>query len=113
MRSLQEEVQDEDSLIEWMASGARTPDDWRIGSEHERFLYEKKPNKQAGQALHRHLQWQGETGIRAFLETYAQTHNWRVVREGDEPVMLVDSASDANITLEPGGQIELSGAPPA
>ena len=68
MRSLQEEVQDEDSLIEWMASGARTPDDWRIGSEHERFLYEKKPNKQAGQALHRHLQWQGETGIRAFLE---------------------------------------------
>ena len=112
--SISEEVRDEDSLIAWMASGARTADDWRIGSEHERFIYEVAPNPEKTPeqgAHHRHLQWQGERGIRAFLEEYARRHNWRVAREGDEPVMLTDSASEANITLEPGGQIELSGAP--
>jgi glutamate--cysteine ligase len=91
-------------LIDYLAAGEKPRDAWRIGTEHEKFGFRTT----AGAAL-RPPAFEGEHGIRALLEGIAARHGWEIIREGDIPVALV--RGKANITLEPAGQLELSGAP--
>ena len=94
-------VTDARQLAAYLASGEKPRAQWRIGTEHEKFGF-----------LHDTLappEYSGARGIRALLEGLAARHGWQLVREGDLPVALTrDSAS---VTLEPAGQLELSGAP--
>ncbi len=95
-------IENEAQLAEYLADGCKPKDDWRIGTEHEKFGY-----------LHRHalrpLPYEGDRSILAVLEGMRDTHGWSPVMEG--PYLIGLEKDGANISLEPGGQLELSGAP--
>jgi glutamate--cysteine ligase len=91
-------------MINWVAAGERPADQLKIGTEHEKFLF------------HRHdlspVAYAGETGVGALLE--------RLLTElgpGAEPILEkgtvigIRDSDGGSVTLEPGGQLELSGAP--
>jgi len=88
-------------LVEYMERGCKPRDAWRIGTEHEKFVYDLKG--------HRPLAYEGRPGIRALLEGL-ERFGWEPVFEGDN-VIALRMADGCSITLEPGGQFELSGAP--
>jgi glutamate--cysteine ligase len=72
-----------------------------MGTEHEKFGFTTDDLKP--------LPYEGERSIRAILEGLEERYNWRRVEEDGRPIALLDDAG-ASITLEPGGQLELSGA---
>jgi glutamate--cysteine ligase len=90
-----------DQLAEYLASGCKPKEDWRIGTEHEKFGYCKDTLKP--------LPYEGKRSIRTMLKGLRDTHGWSPVMEGDHLIGL--EKGGANISLEPGGQLELSGAP--
>ena len=87
-------------LVAHIAAGSKPRADWRIGTEHEKFVYSLKNYKP--------LPYEGPAGIRALLEGM-ERFGWAPIREGENIIGL--SQDDAAISLEPGGQFELSGAP--
>jgi glutamate--cysteine ligase len=88
-------------LIDYLAAGEKPRDAWRIGTEHEKFGFRTDDLRPPA--------FEGERGIRALLEGLAARYGWDIAREGETPVAL--TRGKANITLEPAGQLELSGAP--
>ncbi|RUL74827.1 glutamate--cysteine ligase [Dyella choica] len=88
-------------LIDYLAAGEKPRDAWLIGTEHEKFGFRTEDLRPPA--------FEGERGIRALLEGIASRYGWEIAREGDTPVALM--RDKANITLEPAGQLELSGAP--
>lgn len=94
-------IGDRQQLADYLAAGEKPREAWRIGTEHEKFGF-------LTDSL-RPPTFEGERGIRVLLETLADRYGWTIVREGDVPVAL--TRDKANITLEPAGQLELSGAP--
>jgi glutamate--cysteine ligase len=94
-------IEDESQLAEYLASGCKPREDWRIGTEHEKFGYCKDTLKP--------LPYEGQRSILAMLEGLRDRHGWDPVLEGDKLIGLTKDG--ANVSLEPGGQLELSGAP--
>ncbi len=94
-------IENRNQLVEYLASGCKPREDWRIGTEHEKFGYCKDTL--------RPLPYDGERSIRAVLEGLRDEFGWDGVFEGDNIIGLVKDG--ANVSLEPGGQLELSGAP--
>jgi glutamate--cysteine ligase len=90
-----------DQLAEFLAEGCKPKDQWRIGTEHEKFGYCKDTLKP--------LPYEGDRSIRVMLEGLRDRHNWTPVEEGGKLIGL--EKDGANVSLEPGGQLELSGAP--
>ncbi|MGH6661466.1 MAG: glutamate--cysteine ligase [Rhodospirillales bacterium] len=91
------------SLVEYLASGCKPEKDWRIGTEHEKFAYHLRD--------FRPLAYEGGVGIRALLEGLTR-FGWQPIEENGNPIAL--SKPDGGfISLEPAGQVELSGAPVA
>lgn len=88
-------------LVEYMAAGCKPPAQWRIGTEHEKLAYSLDDN--------RPLPYEGPRGVRAVLDGLVGL-GWRAVNENGHVIALVDDKG-CSITLEPGGQLELSGAP--
>ena len=86
-------------LIEYFAAGNKPKAKWRMGTEHEKFGFDKATMKP--------LPYEGKTGIRAMLDGMTR-FGWEPVTEGNNTIALLRRG--ANITLEPGGQLELSGA---
>ncbi len=93
-------LEDFSELVAYIAAGAKPRDRWRIGTEHEKFAYRRAD-------LGR-LDYEGPQGIRTMLEGL-QRFGWQPVREAGNIIAL--TMDGASITLEPGGQFELSGAP--
>ncbi len=87
-------------LVAYIAGGAKPRAQWRIGTEHEKFVYSMRD--------HKPLPYDGVSSIRALLEGMAR-FGWKPVLEGDNIIGL--SQNGASLSLEPGGQFELSGAP--
>ncbi|MBK8173878.1 MAG: glutamate--cysteine ligase [Rhodospirillales bacterium] len=96
-----EPATDRRSLITYLESGCKPRSQWRIGTEHEKFAYDLQDLKP--------LSYDGPRGIRAILEGLAR-FGWTAIRENGNTIALVDETG-CSITLEPGGQVELSGAP--
>ena len=94
-------IQSLDQLTAYLASGEKPKGQWRIGTEHEKFIYCRKSLKPVG--------YHGDNGIRAVLEALARQTGWAPIMEGDYPIGL--KGEGASVSLEPGGQVELSGAP--
>jgi len=95
-------LEDVRELAAHLASGEKPdPASWRIGTEHEKFGFYR--------ATRRPVPYEGENGIGALLEGLATRYGWKRVMEGDTLIAL--QKGGASITLEPGGQFELSGAP--
>jgi len=94
-------ITDRRQLIEYLEQGAKPAADWRIGTEHEKFAFrtaDKRP-----------LPYDGPGGIRDVLNAFVERFGWEPLYEGDNVIAL--ARGQANISLEPGGQFELSGAP--
>jgi len=87
-------------LIEYIEKGSKPKDAWRIGTEHEKFAYRRSDLKP--------LPYDGPDGIGAILEGMTR-FGWERVQENGKTIAL--SRGAGAITLEPGGQFELSGAP--
>ena len=94
-------VESRDDLVRYLEAGCKPPERWRIGTEHEKFGYDL--------ATHGPLPYDGPCSIRAMLEGLSQRFGWAPVSEAGNIIGLVKEG--ANISLEPGGQLELSGAP--
>jgi glutamate--cysteine ligase len=93
-------IENRRQLVEYIASGAKPAADWRAGTEHEKFVFDLATLRPVG--------YDGRNGIRALLEGLTR-FGWKPVLENGNPIAL--SLGDASISLEPGGQFELSGAP--
>ncbi len=87
-------------LVEYIAGGARAPGDWRIGTEHEKFAFRLDDLRPPPHA--------GAQGIGALLEAIAARFGYERIFEDGRLIAL--SRGDESITLEPAGQLELSGA---
>lgn len=94
-------IEHKDQLAQYLADGCKPKEDWRIGTEHEKFGYCKDSLLP--------LPYEGPRSIRAMLEGLRDRHNWAPVSEGGKLIGL--EKDGANVSLEPGGQLELSGAP--
>ena len=91
-------IANRDQLVEYIASGARARGQWKIGTEHEKFgfrLDDLRPPT-----------YEGERGIGALLRGLTR-FGWKPVEENGNVIAL--ARGDASITLEPAGQLELSG----
>ncbi len=92
-------IQSRADLVGHIAAGAKPRSDWRIGTEHEKFVYALKD--------HKPLPYEGRPGIRVLLEGMKR-FGWQPIMEGEYIIGL--SQNGAALSLEPGGQFELSGA---
>jgi glutamate--cysteine ligase len=90
-------------LIEAMARGAKPKSEWRIGTEHEKHVFRKDPL--------RPVPYAGTDGIAALLEGVRERTGWHFFRDRENPIGLRNDGPVGGISLEPGGQFELSGAP--
>jgi glutamate--cysteine ligase len=97
----QEPVTSARQLAEWLAAGEKPRALWRVGTEHEKFCVFPKDGTP--------LAYEGGPGIRALLEGIA-AKGWEPVPENGKPVAL-KRPGGGMVSLEPGGQLELSGAP--
>jgi glutamate--cysteine ligase len=94
-------ITDKRQLVEYLAAGCKPRRDWRIGTEHEKFVFRLRD--------HSPVPYDGPDGIRALLQGLMR-YGWKPIHDADTIIGLSDSSGGA-ISLEPGGQFELSGAP--
>lgn len=90
-------------LIEAMERGCKPAEQWRIGTEHEKHVFHTDPL--------RPVAYEGPQGIRALLAGIEKETGWHPFYDGENPIGLRNDAVAGGISLEPGGQFELSGAP--
>jgi glutamate--cysteine ligase len=95
-----EPITDKRQLIEKLEAGCKPPAAFRIGTEHEKFAYRRADLKP--------LSYEEPGGVGDLLQALQQ-FGWAAVHEGGNIIAL--KRDGASVTLEPGGQIELSGAP--
>ena len=93
-------IESRDDLVSHLSKGSRPKEQWRIGTEHEKFVYDLKTRKPVA--------YDAKPGIRQLLEGMGR-FGWQPVREGDH--IIGGTMNGASLSLEPGGQFELSGAP--
>lgn len=98
-------IESRDQLVAEFERGCKPADQWRIGTEHEKFGFTFDGI--------RPLAYEGRAGVHALLEEMASRFGYRRVLEGENIIALKqpDCPQGGSITLEPGGQFELSGAP--
>jgi glutamate--cysteine ligase len=92
-----------DELVAWFEQGEKAPADFRIGTEHEKVPFRKGENTP--------VPYEGARGIRALLEGMQTLLGWEPIIENGKIIGLLDVTGGGAISLEPGGQFELSGAP--
>ena len=93
-------IESRDDLLSVFAGGEKPIEKWRIGTEHEKFVYRYKD--------HRAPAWDEPGGIRDLLLGLTE-YGWEPVLENGKVIAL--KGQDGNVSLEPAGQFELSGAP--
>jgi glutamate--cysteine ligase len=98
-------VRSREELIQWIAAGAKPLERWRIGTEHEKFLFHTDTL--------RPVDYAGARGVRALMEGLISRFGWQPITEGGNIIALKRGEGEPGgaISLEPGGQFELSGAP--
>ena len=94
-----------DDLVAWIAAGEKPKAEWRIGTEHEKFVFYTETLTP--------VPYDGRRGIRALMEHLMARYDWEPITEGSNIIALKrpDGQPGGTISLEPGGQFELSGAP--
>lgn len=88
-------------LIDYLAQGCKPKNEWRVGTEHEKFGFHNASLQPLG--------YHEPGGIKEVLQGLSEQFNWQPVHEGEHLIAL--KRDGCSITLEPGGQLELSGAP--
>lgn len=92
-----------DELVGWIAEGEKPRERWRIGTEHEKFPFYKDG--------FRPVPYEGPKGIKALLDGMQGLLGWEPIVDAGRIIGLVGPTGQGAISLEPGGQFELSGAP--
>jgi|SRR5579871_6088852 glutamate--cysteine ligase len=95
-------IERRDELVDWLAQGVKPKSHFRVGTEHEKFVFTVEG--------HRPAPYEGRHGIRAMLEGMQHLLGWQPIMEDENVVGLFDVTGGGAISLEPGGQFELSGA---
>jgi len=90
-------------LTEYLAEGNKPKDRFRIGTEHEKFAFFKADNSP--------VPYSGDASISALLNGMAQKSGWEPIIDAGNIIGLAEHSGQGAISLEPGGQFELSGAP--
>ena len=88
-----------EDLVAWFEKGAKPKAEWRVGAEHEKFVFRLGTHEPAPYE---------PAGIKALLDGLTR-FGWEPVTEAGKVIAL--ERGKANVSLEPGGQFELSGAP--
>ena len=98
-------IESRDELVADLEAGSKPPSAWRIGTEHEKFGFYRQS--------YAPVPYAGERGISTLLDTLAQRFGWDPVTENGNIIALrrKDCPKGGAVSLEPGGQLELSGAP--
>jgi glutamate--cysteine ligase len=96
-------VRSRDDLVAWIAAGEKPKPQWRIGTEHEKFVFHTDTLTP--------VPYEGERSIAALMEALISRFGWQPIIEGGKVIALKkqDCELCGNISLEPGGQFELSG----
>jgi glutamate--cysteine ligase len=92
-----------DQLVAWFEAGSKPRSAFRVGTEHEKIPFYTKTLAP--------VPYDGRRGIRALLEGMGALLGWEPILEGETIIGLSDVTGGGAISLEPGGQFELSGAP--
>ena len=96
-------IETRDELVAWFEAGSKPKTQFRIGTEHEKFVFTVDG--------HRPVPYDGRRSIRALLEGMQYLLGWEPIVEDGNVIGLFDVTGGGAISLEPGGQFELSGAP--
>src|SRR5258707_2736089 len=96
-------INSRDELVGWFEAGCKPKAEFRVGTEHEKLVFTVDD--------HRPVPYGGPRGIRALLNGMQHLLGWEPIMEGDNIIGLADVTGGGAISLEPGGQFELSGAP--
>lgn len=96
-------IEGPEELAGWIAAGCKPREKWRIGTEHEKFPFYVDGNLP--------VPYEGARGIRALLEGMQGMLGWDPILDDGRIIGLVEPTGQGAISLEPGGQFELSGAP--
>jgi glutamate--cysteine ligase len=99
-KSQGEPITSKSQLVEYFSSGSKPKSAWRIGTEHEKFVFDAKTLKP--------IPYEGPNGIGAILESLTR-FGWERIEENGKIIALTKDG--CSVSLEPGGQFELSGAP--
>ena len=97
-------IKDFGQLVEWLAKGEKPAADWRIGTEHEKFLFHRDSL--------RPVAYDGDSGVEAMLHALCKVIGDKatpIIEKGK--IIGVKDGDGGSVSLEPGGQLELSGAP--
>ncbi|MDC1375794.1 glutamate-cysteine ligase family protein [bacterium] len=89
-------------LLNWFKLGEKPKENWKIGTEHEKFIFHQNSFNRVG--------YFGKSGVSELLNKLAEKNNWEKILENNNTIALKDHTG-ASISLEPGGQLELSGKP--
>ncbi len=96
-------IETKSQLIEALSTGSKPKSAWRIGTEHEKFAFLTDTLEP--------VPYDGPRSIRTLLEGMRDRFGWAGVYENGNIIALSDPKGMGNVSLEPGGQFELSGAP--
>ena len=97
-----------DELVAWIEAGGKPPNEFRLGTEHEKipfYIDDHSPVPFEGRG--------GKGGIEALLQGLRDHTSWAAIEDRGRLIGLFDEVGGGAISLEPGGQFELSGAPVA
>lgn len=96
-------ISSRDDLVAWIEAGAKPKSDWRIGTEHEKQVFSRRDLQP--------VPYDGDAGIEALMRAMMDCCGWHPVFEAGRIIALKKMAGEpgGTISLEPGGQYELSG----
>lgn len=97
------EIESKAQLIGWIAAGSKPKEDWRLGTEHEKFGFYRDTL--------RPVPYEGANGIGAIVDALGNKLQWEPILDKGHVIGLGEPHGGGAISLEPGGQFELSGAP--
>jgi len=96
-------IESRDDLVAWLEAGCKPADAFHIGVEHEKIPFYKSDLTP--------VPYEGPRGICALLEGMRERLGWERIEDAGKLIGLLDAVGGAALSLEPGGQFELSGAP--
>ena len=94
-------IQKKSELISYFYEGCKPPSQWKVGTEHEKFPFHIQS--------HTPVSYDEENGIKVFLTNLLSLGGEAICEKNN--IIGIQYQDGSTITLEPGGQLELSGAP--
>lgn len=96
-------LENRSQMIEWFEQGCKPKTEWLIGTEHEKFAFYTHD--------YTPVPYEGDKGIKALLTGMQKVLSWEAITDGGNIIGLAGPNGMGAISIEPGGQFELSGAP--